>query len=64
MDIKFGDILKYSEEWYQASGHMQNNKRFVATGKISGEDPNWLISVVAEGKAYAQSYHHTFLTKV
>ena len=60
-NIKFGDILKFSDEWYRVSGRQFNNKRFVATGKISGEAPDWLIHVVAENKSYAQSYHHTFL---
>jgi len=61
--IKFGDILKYSDEWYLASGNEPNEKRFVATGKIGGVEPDWLIYVVGEGRSYAQSYHHTFLTK-
>lgn len=62
--IKFGDILKYSDEWYRASGMKPNNRRFVATGKIGGTEPDWLIYVAGKDKAYIQCYHHTFLTKV
>ena len=62
--VKFGDILKYSDEWYLASGNKPNEKRFVATGKISGVEPDLLIYVAGKDKSYVQCYHHTFLTKV
>lgn len=62
--FKFGDILKYSDEWYSHSNTKPNNKRFVATGKISGGEPDWLIHVVLKDKAYIQIYHHSFLVKV
>ncbi len=64
IDIKFGDILKYSDEWFKASGKRLSNKRFVATGKIECEAPNEIISVVAEGRGYCEKYLNTFLEKV
>jgi len=62
-NIKFGDILKYSDEWYQVSLKQRNKWRFLATGRITGKSPDWLIDVVREGTSYMQRYHHTFLTK-
>ncbi len=60
-NIKFGDILEFSDEWYAASGEKPKKKRFVATGKIGGEEPDWLVYVAGEGKSYIHSFHHTFL---
>ena len=64
-DIKFGDILKYSQEWFDASGASETKRkiRFVATGRIMGEEPDWLICVARENSSYLERYHHTFLEK-
>ena len=39
-NIKFGDILKFSDEWFRASGAngKKGKTRFVATGRITGEE--------------------------
>lgn len=66
-DIKFGDILTYTEKWYKAIGEEKPEKPilFVATGKITEEMPeHYLIYVVRENRSYAQTYHYSFLEKV
>lgn len=64
--IKFGDILKYSDGWFTASGASESRraKRFVATGRITGKAPDYLVSVAGENSSYVQTYHYTFLEKV
>ena len=65
-DIKFGDILTYTEEWYKACNDRKPSKPvlFVATGKITepmtGE---YLVYVVRENRSYTQTYHYSFLEK-
>jgi hypothetical protein len=65
-NVKFGDILKFSEEWFRASheGDFARDIRFVATGRIKEEvEGEYLIAVVKKGTAYVQTYHYTFLEK-
>jgi len=64
MDIKFGDILTYTDKWFKVNGTKPTEKpvRFVATGKITvnlkGE---YVIYVVKEDTGYVSSFHHSLL---
>ncbi len=67
-DIKCGDILKYTTAWFKACrarGDEVNDKdkRFLATGRITGKSPNYQITVVKVNGSYLQNYHHTFVEK-
>lgn len=61
--IKFGDILTFTREWYNASGKKEPNipVKLIATGRVTGKEPDCIISVIKEKTSYAQQYHHTFL---
>lgn len=67
-DIKGGDILKYTEAWFEwISGDTKvtdKHTRFIATGRITGEEPDYLIAVVKVNGSYVHKYHHSFLEKV
>jgi len=63
-NIKFGDILKLSDEWFEKSGNNENHRkyRFMATGSITEEPKgHYIIHVVREGTSYVQTYHCSFL---
>ena len=67
-DIKCGDILKFTTAWFDATGARgdevnDKDKRFLATGRITGKAPDYLIAVVKVNGSYVHSYHHTFLEK-
>lgn len=65
--IKFGDILTFTEEWWENSGKKKPAKPvlFVATGKIIEQmKDDYVICVVEENKRYVYSYHSSFLKKV
>ena len=66
-NIKFGDILTYSDEWYKVCGSSKPEKPvlFVATGKVKEQAPyDYVLYVVRENKSYVQSYHCSFLEKL
>lgn len=62
-DIKCGDILKYTTAWFEANRVIDKDKRFLATGRIAGKAPDYIIAVVKVNGSYVLNYHHTFLEK-
>ena len=66
-DIKFGDIVTFTDGWYDRSQNKKPDKPvlFVATGNIKEElKGEYLICVVRKNRAYSQIYHHSFLKKI
>lgn len=63
--IKPGDILIYTDVWYQATNTKipENPIKFVATGKVKEINGEYLIYVIKENTSHVQIYNYTFLQK-
>jgi hypothetical protein len=68
LEYKFGDLLKFSEEWFKTNQASAKDKKWVTKNRIArmiaaGTHGN-SVTVVKAGTRYAHNYHVSFLTLV
>ncbi len=65
MEFKFGDIVKFSEQWFFVNQFTEERRqRTIAIRMIVIGQRGDIVTVAKKGCYYSQTYHESFLEKV